>query len=118
MMDRHQRKVLEYLLDSYERSRTFRGDNQVTQTFSASVGKIFPKYNDDAEYDYFCQINESMEELCDEGLVTLSYWKKGVLKKITLNLKRLDDLYVYGMHFVKVTSYVSGMNPVRSIRIR
>lgn len=71
MMDRHQRKVLGYLLDSYERSRTFRGDNQVTQTFSASVGKIFPKYNDDAEYDYFCQINESMEELCAEGLVTL-----------------------------------------------
>lgn len=72
-MDRQQRKVLEQLLDSYERSRTFRGDNQVSQKFSVSVGKIFPKYNDDAEYDYFCQINESMEELCDEGLVTLSY---------------------------------------------
>lgn len=93
MMDRHQRKVLGYLLDSYERSRTFRGDNQVTQTFSASVGKIFPKYNDDAEYDYFCQINESMEELCAEGLVTLAYWKKGVLKKITLNSDRLDVCY-------------------------
>lgn len=93
MMDRHQRKVLGYLLDSYERSRTFRGDNQVTQTFSASVGKIFPKYNDDAEYDYFCQMNESMEELCAEGLVTLVYWKKGVLKKITLNSDRLDVCY-------------------------
>lgn len=92
-MDRQQRKVLEQLLDSYERSRTFRGDNQVSQKFSVSVGKIFPKYNDDAEYDYFCQINESMEELCDEGLVTLSYWKKGVLKKITLNPKRLDVCY-------------------------
>lgn len=93
MMDRQQRKVLEHLLDSYERSRTFRGDNQVTQTFSVSVGKIFPKYNDDAEYDYFCQINESMEELCAGKLVTLTYWKKGVLKKITLNLERLDVCY-------------------------
>lgn len=93
MMDRQQRKVLEHLLDSYERSRTFRGDNQVTQTFSVSVGKIFPKYNDDAEYDYFCQINESMEELCAGELVTLTYWKKGVLKKITLNQKRLDVCY-------------------------
>ena len=92
-MDRQQRKVLEYLLDSYERSRTFRGDNQVSQKFSVSVGKIFPKYNDDAEYDYFCQINESMEALCAEELVTLAYWKKGVLKKITLNLKRLDVCY-------------------------
>lgn len=92
-MDRQQKKVLEHLLDSYERSRTFRGDNQVSQTFSVSVGKIFPKYNDDAEYDYFCQINESMEELCAEELVTLTYWKKGVLKKITLNPERLDVCY-------------------------
>ena len=92
-MDRQQRKVLEHLLDSYERSRTFRGDNQVSQNFSVSVGKIFPKYNDDAEYDYFCQINESMEELCAEGLVTLAYRKKGVLQKITLNPKRLDICY-------------------------
>ena len=92
-MDRQQRKVLEYLLDSYERSRTFRGDNQISQRFSVSAGKIFPKYNDDAEYDYFCQINESMEALCAEELVTLAYWKKGVLKKITLNLKRLDVCY-------------------------
>lgn len=92
-MDRQQRKVLEHLLDSYERSRTFRGDNQVNQSFSVSIGKVFPKYNDDAEYDYFCQMNESMEELCAEGLVSLVYRKKGVLKKITLNLDRLDVCY-------------------------
>ena len=92
-MDRQQREVLECLLDSYERSRTFRGDNQVSQTFSVSVGKLFPEYNDDAEYDYFCQINESMEALCAQGLVTLAYWKKGVLKKITLNPERLDVCY-------------------------
>lgn len=92
-MDKQQRQVLERLLDSYERSRTFRGDNQVSQNFSVSVGKVFPKYNDDAEYDYFCQVNESMEELCAEGLVTLAYQKKGVLKKIILNPNRLDVCY-------------------------
>ena len=92
-MDGQQRKVLEHLLDSYERSRTFRGDNQVNQSFSVSIGKVFPKYNDDAEYDYFCQMNESMEELCAEGLVTLVYRKKGVLKKVTLNPDRLDVCY-------------------------
>ena len=71
-MDRQQRKVLEQLLDSYERSRTFRGDNQVSQKFSVSVGKIFPKYNDDAEYDYFCQDDDSMDGLCGEGLFTVT----------------------------------------------
>ena len=92
-MDRQQRKILEHLLDSYERSRTFRGDNQVRQSFSVSVGKIFPKYNDDAEYEYFCQINESIEELCAEELVIPEYVKKGVVKKVTLNPDRLDVCY-------------------------
>lgn len=92
-MDRQQRKILEHLLDSYERSRTFRGDNQVRQSFSVSIGKLFPKYNDDAEYEYFCQINESIEELCADELVIPEYRKKGVLKKVTLNPDRLDVCY-------------------------
>lgn len=93
MMDKQQRKVLECLLDSYERSKTFRGENQVSQSFAASVGKLFPRYYDDAEYDEFCRINESMEQLRAEGLVTLEYRKKGVLKKILLNPERLDSCY-------------------------
>lgn len=93
MMDKQQRKVLECLLDSYERSKTFRGENQVSQSFAASVGKLFPEYYDDAEYDEFCRINEAMEQLRTEGLVTLEYRKKGVLKKIILNPDRLDSCY-------------------------
>lgn len=93
MMDKQQRKVLECLLDSYERSKTFRGENQVSQSFAASVGKLFPRYYDDAEYDEFCRINEAMEQLRTEGLVTLEYQKKGVLKKILLNPERLDSCY-------------------------
>ncbi len=92
-MGKEQRKVLEYLLDSYERSKTFRGENQVSQSFAVSVGKLFPRYYDDAEYDEFCRINEAMEELRTEGLVTLEYRKKGVLKKIILNPERLDSCY-------------------------
>ncbi|MDE7187277.1 MAG: hypothetical protein K2O13_07200, partial [Lachnospiraceae bacterium] len=92
-MGKEQRKVLEYLLDSYERSKTFRGENQVSQSFAVSVGKLFPRYYDDAEYDEFCRINEAMEELHTEGLVTLEYRKKGVLKKILLNPERLDSCY-------------------------
>lgn len=55
-----QRKVLEQLLDAYEKSKTFQGGNQVKQSFSVQIGKIFPRYQDDAEYDYFCQVNESI----------------------------------------------------------
>ncbi|MCM1119654.1 MAG: DUF2220 domain-containing protein [bacterium] len=92
-MDKLQRKVLEHLLDSYERSKTFQGENQVSQHFTVNVGKLFPRYHDDAEYDYFCQVNEAMEELSRLSLVKLEYERKGILKKVCLNLERLDSCY-------------------------
>lgn len=92
---RLQRKALEKLLDSYEKSKTFQGGNQVRQSFSIQIGKLFPRYGDDAEYDYFCQVNEAMEELCDAALVTAEFEKKGVLKKVVLNQEKLEDCYAY-----------------------
>lgn len=95
MMEKLQRKVLERLLDSYERSKTFQGENQVNQSFSVSVEKLFPRYGDDAEYDYFCKVNQAMEELGDAGLVTLEYERRGILKKVRLNPERLDACYAF-----------------------
>ena len=91
--DKLQRKVLEQLLDSYEKSKTFQGDNQVKQSFSVQIAKLFPRYGDDAEYDYFCQVNEAMEELCDAALITVEYERKGVLRKAVLNPENLDACY-------------------------
>lgn len=93
MMDKLQRKVLEHLLDSYEKSKTFQGENQVNQSFSVNIGKLFPRYRDDAEYDYFCQVNEAMEELGNASLVTLEYERRGILKKVRLNPERLGACY-------------------------
>lgn len=92
-MDKLQKKVLESLLTSYEKSKTFRGENQVNQSFSVSIGKLFPRYYDDAEYDYFCQVNEAMEELCAASLVIPEYERKGILKKVRLNPERLKECY-------------------------
>lgn len=92
-MEKLKRKVLEHLLDSYEKSKSFQGENRVNQSFSVSVEKLFPKYGDDAEYDYFCQVNQAMEELSAAALVTLEYERRGILKKIRLNLERLDACY-------------------------
>lgn len=92
-MERLQRRVLERLLDSYERSKTFQGENQVSQSFSVSVEKLFPKYGDDAEYDYFCRVNQAMEELAAAALVTLEYERRGILKKVRLNLEQLGACY-------------------------
>ena len=65
-MNKIQRKVLNHLLDLYEQSKTFMGQNKLTQSFSVEVGKLFQKYEDDAEYDYFCEVNDALEELEDQ----------------------------------------------------
>lgn len=93
--DQLQRKVLEHLLNSYERSKTFQGGNQVKQSFSVQIGKLFPRYLDDAEYDYFCRVNEAMKELGAAALIRTESERNGVMKKVVLNVEKLDDCYAY-----------------------
>ena len=47
-----QQKIINKLLDKYENSKTFLGTNQVNQAFDVKVIELFPKYGDDAEYDF------------------------------------------------------------------
>ena len=41
--------ILGHLLDKYERSKTFIGDNKARQSFSVKLTKLFPEYGDEAE---------------------------------------------------------------------
>ena len=47
------RKILDTLLDSFEKSKTFTGENLVKQTFSIKPEKLFPDYADSAAFDVF-----------------------------------------------------------------
>lgn len=88
-----QRKVLGKLLDAYEKSKTFQEENKVNQSFSIEVSKLFPRYNDDAEYHFFCQVNEELKELEQQSFVDLVWEKNGVLKKAVLCVDNLDACY-------------------------
>ena len=91
-MNQIQKKVLQSLLDTYEKSKTFMETNKVNQSFGISVAKIFPRYKDDAEYDFFCDVNESLQELERLSLVHLLK-RNGVIQKAVLNPERLDECY-------------------------
>lgn len=91
-MNQIQKKVLQSLLDTYEKSKTFTETNKVNQSFGISVAKIFPRYKDDAEYDFFCDVNESLQELERLSLVHLLK-RNGVIQKAVLNPERLDECY-------------------------
>ena len=93
-MNKVQCKVLNHLLDQYEQSKSFLGENKVSQNFSVNIAKLFPKYEDDAEYDLFCEVNESLRELERCGLVSLVAKKRsGVLEKVALNKAVLNECY-------------------------
>ncbi len=88
-----QRKVLGRLLDSYEKSKTFQGENKVNQRFAVEVEKLFSRYRDDAEYEFFCRVNEALLELEQQAFIELEWKKKGVLKKAVLRLDSLEACY-------------------------
>ena len=88
------KKTLNKLIDTYERSKSFRGDNKVNQNFTVEVKKLFPIYQDDSQYDKFYEINESLAELEQNDLVHLSGTKNGVIKKVTLNIDTLQACYI------------------------
>lgn len=92
-MNQIQVKVLQHLLDLYEKSKTFLAINKVSQSFSVPVGRLFPRYKDDSEYDLFCRVNESLEELESFSYVFLEREKNGTLKKALLNQDKLDECY-------------------------
>ncbi len=87
------RKIINKLIDMYEKSRTYTGTNQVNQTFSIRPSVIFPKYNDDAEYELFKSVNEAATELNSRELVFTDFKRNGVLSKIQLNVDNLDKAY-------------------------
>lgn len=94
-MTKIQQKTINRLLDKYEKSKTFLGTNQVSQSFEKRVAELFPKYADEAEYEVFCEVNEALHELEQKGLVELRTFKGDVLDRVVLNVERLPDCYAY-----------------------
>ncbi len=93
-LSNHQNRILNHLLDQYEKSATFQGKNKVRQSFSIRPGKLFPKYLDDAEYDFFVLLNEEMRELEKNQLIQI-FQERGRIEKVTLDTDYLKDAYQF-----------------------
>lgn len=93
MMNKIQVKLLNKLIDKYEKSKSFQGENKVTQNFTEQVAKLFQKYSDDAEYEFFCEINDALLELEEQGVIFVEWASNGVAQKVRLNLESLEQSY-------------------------
>ena len=89
-MMNYEKKILNNLIDKYEKSKSFTGKNKVSQNFSIKLEKDFPNYADDAEYEIFTQINEAVQNLLNKSFVSVTRKKNGVFNIVSLNTEKND----------------------------
>ena len=97
-MAQYDKLVLGKLLDSYERSKLFTGDNQITINISFDVSKkTMPAYFDISSGIYE-EVHALLMECERKGYVRL-IWKRGkvghILEKVILCVERLPEVYAY-----------------------
>ena len=78
-----QKKTLELLLKKYESSKTYSGQNEVSQSFSIQAEKVFPEYeNDFTDIDRIRDFENDLATLEKASLVAISK-KQDRISKIT-----------------------------------
>ncbi|MCC8110656.1 MAG: DUF2220 domain-containing protein [Ruminococcus sp.] len=94
-MMKYKEEILNKLLDKYERSKSFIGENKTKQQFSINLEKQFPKYGDEAEYECFQALTEAVYALEELGFVTYKRKKNDVIDTVCLNLAKLHEIYQF-----------------------
>lgn len=93
MFSENQKKVLGILLDQYENSKTYQGENKVTQSFYALPEKVFKEYHSDyADMNLVHDFENQMRDLENSGLILVRS-NKGVIEKLAANPERWQDYY-------------------------
>ena len=90
-----QKDALNILLDVYENSVTYKGQNIKNQSFAIKPEKIFYEYNGDyTDQDEVNQFNREMQSLMEFEFVILDY-ERGipVISKIKLNTNSINEIY-------------------------
>ena len=86
-------RLLNALLDKYESSKSFVGENKVRQRFLIRIGDLFPEYLDHANYEDFQSVNSAVDWLSRKKLVLAKIGKANVCKEIQLNPETIDEAY-------------------------
>lgn len=86
-------RLLNALLDKYESSKSFIGENKVRQRFLIRIGDLFPEYLDHANYETFQSVNDGIDLLVRKKLVLAKIEKANVCKEIQLNPESIEEAY-------------------------
>lgn len=97
-MVRYDKILLNHLLDSYEKSSLYTGENKVNRRIVfAFTPKTMPSYFEESSLDYE-EIHACVQELEHRGFLLVE-WKKGraghILDKVFLQEDKLQEIYEY-----------------------
>ncbi len=95
MISKYEKTIVNRLLDKYERSKSFLGQNKVNQIFSVKISTLFPKYIDHSNYEVFSEVNEAISVLVRKSFIYAKSNAANVYSSVALNLDVLEELYAY-----------------------
>ena len=95
MINRYEKEIINKLLDKYEKSKSFTGENKVNQSFSVKVSSLFTKYRDHSNYEVFQGVNEAVDILVRKSFVIAKVNSANVYNNIVLNVGALEEIYNY-----------------------
>ncbi|MBU3178409.1 DUF2220 domain-containing protein [Clostridium estertheticum] len=89
--------ILNSLLDKYEKSSLYKGNNVVTVNIVFKVtSSSLPDYFNEINSDLKDEINERCLNLNNKGFIEI-HWKRyeegNIIEKVTLNVLKLEDIY-------------------------
>ncbi len=93
-LTKNQKRILDLLLNRYESSKTYRGENKRNQTFRVKVEEIWPAYLDNftdiAEIEEFERETEVLEQ---ENLISIHRKKSGELQCFSAIAEKIPAYY-------------------------
>lgn len=95
MLNNIQKEVLSILLDKYEDSKTYRGENQVTQTFEISPFTVFNEYESD--YADINLVRDFEHQMSAKLIANTENWRSyyTVLKRIEKRTLQREQIEFY-----------------------
>lgn len=92
-LNKRQKDILKALLNKFEKSKTYRGENMVNQSFQAKPGDFFREYDSDfADLDEQADFERDLSALEAAGLISLNR-KNGIIKTIRMVVSAQDSYY-------------------------
>ncbi len=118
----YDKEILNFLLDKFEKSRTFLNQNAAKRPPNFKVIQKYPAYADDSQYDIFTAINSTVEQLEHLGFIQAKRRRgTNVVENITLVLSEIPSAYKYlnrkpkqqkNQEMLQLMEYYAGENKV------